>query len=116
MQPLCLLTPEEFIVPEVAVWENLAEDGLRLKEWDLFTEAVRCIWRAALAEKGRGSAPWDCIVRMDMERGQLTERRMGPVDDVGDEYDGDFTFLFEGLQFILPADRSNKWCYYLFFS
>lgn len=100
----------------MAVWENLAEDGLRLKEWDLFTGDVRCIWKGALAEKGRCSAPWDCIVRIDMERGQLTERLMGPADDVGDEYDGDFTFLFEGLQFILPADKLDEWCYYLLFS
>lgn len=61
-----------------------------------------------MAEKGRCSAAWDCIVRMEMERGQLTERLIGPADDVGDEYDGDFTFLFDGLQFILPADRSNE--------
>lgn len=72
------------------------------------TEDARCIWRDALAEKGRCSAPWGCIVSIEMERGQLTERRIGPAGDVGDAHDGDFTFLFGGLQFILPADRSNE--------
>lgn len=91
----------------MAVWGNLAEDGLRLKEWDLLTEDALCIWSDALAERGRCSAPGDCIVSTEMDRGQLTERLIGPADDVGDEFDGDFTFLFEGLQFILPVDRLN---------
>lgn len=105
-----------FIVAKLDVWETLAEDGLRFKEWDLFTEDARWICRGALAEKGRCSAACDCIVNIDIERGQLTERLIGPVDDVGDEYDGDFVFLIEGFQFILPADKLNELCNYLLFS
>lgn len=59
-----------------------------------------------MAEKGRCSAACDCIDNIDIERGQLTERLIGPVDDEEDEFDGDFVFLIEGFQFILP-DRSE---------
>lgn len=69
---------------------------------------ARWICRDVLAEQGRCSAAFDCIVNTDIERGQLTERLIGPVDDVGGEYDGDFMFLIEGFQFILPADKLNE--------
>lgn len=57
-----------------------------------------------MAEKGRCSC--DCI--FDIERGQLTERLIGPADDVEGEYDGDLIFLIEGFQFILPADKLKE--------
>ena len=101
----CYLTPEEFTVPKLDVWQTLDEDGLQFKERDLFTEDARWVCREALAEKGRCSAACDCIDNIDIERGQLTERLIGPVDDEEDEFDGDFVFLIEGFQFILPADK-----------
>lgn len=51
-----------------------------------------------------------------MERGQLTERLIGPVDGVGDEYDGDLHFYLKVCSsFYLQTDQINDviTCYFL---
>lgn len=94
-------------MPRLAVWDILTEDELRFKEWDLFIDDGRGICTAGLAEKGRCSAACGCIAKIDIERGQLTERLIGPVDDVEGEYDAVFIFLIKGFQCNLPEDKDN---------
>lgn len=65
------------------MWDILIADEPLFKECDLLAsdDRERCI--AGLAVKGRLSA-CICIVKAEMDRGQLTERLIGLVEEVED--------------------------------